>query len=451
MAATLPIEKLRRYVALLNPAEPITEADDPRYVALDDGDEPVRGSDGSVIEQIRYNIVIQQPEGATCQLFTGFPGSGKTTELHRLGRSLGAQSGDAGHVVVIDAMSYLDRYSPLTITDVLRVLAYHLDREATRVEGGDPDRASGYLQRLWTWLQTDVEIRSIGFEAYGSKLMAEIRDNPTFRQKAEAIFQLRFQEFAREAHGVIAEAIARMRGALGVTRIVVLVDSLEKISAVRPEDRPRIEDSVEAVFTSHARWLRIPCHAVYTFPFWLRFRTTSLPVLFDGPPLALPMVKIRDRTGSLYEPGVRRMIDMIARRIDDPTSLFGDDWRTQVLPLVLASGGYPRDLLRMVRDAITRASSRTFPLTEAQIERVIDLVAEEYGMAALQADADLLAYIAVHHALPQGEASTRAASKLFELWQALTYRNGEEWYDLHPMVRRARAVQEALKRLNAQP
>lgn len=42
-----------------------------------------------------------------------------------------------------------------------------------------------------------------------------------------------------------------------------------------------MEASVQTLFVEHASWLRLPCHAIYTFPLWLRFRTAELDACYD--------------------------------------------------------------------------------------------------------------------------------------------------------------------------
>lgn len=440
----LPIAQLRQYVASCDPMAPLTDPESDLYVDFDAG-VGLRGEGGSCMESLQHRIRLADPLRGSVQLFTGFPGTGKTTEIHRLKRALEQEPGDWSSVVLIDAQDYFDRYTPLSITDVLRVLAYHLDREATRAEGRDPDVVPGYGVRFWQLLQSDVDIKGMGFEAYGASLMAEIKDNPTFRQKAEAALQLRFQHFAIEAHEVIREAIIRLRRATGLTRVVVILDGLEKMTALTPEARAEMEESLESVFSIHAPWLRLPCHTIYTFPLWLRFRTTDLSTCYDGPALTLPMVKIRKRDGTTHTAGVDRLVELVKRRLGgDLGPVFGPDARATLVPLIEASGGYPRDLLRLVRDVISLA--RTFPVDAAHIERAIGGLAEEYKMVSLLANLDVAAHVALHHALPQGEAEVRAASWLFERWLVLTYRNGEEWYDLHPLVRRAEHVRDAVER-----
>jgi hypothetical protein len=448
---SISLGRQRHYFKNCNPSEPLTQINDPRYVDFD-SQRDLRGADGSCIDELFRTIMLgEAPEldptdtpAPVSQIFTGFPGAGKTTELHRLKARLENDPDEPSHVVFLNAEDFINRHTPPSITDMLRVLAYFMDREATRAEGKDPDKAPGYLNRLWTWLQSDAELKTIGFDAYGPKLMFEIRNNPTFRQKAEALLQLRFQEFAEEAHNIIEDAIVRLRAASGQDRVVLIVDGLEKFSAVVPEQQSEMEASIESVFSNHARWLRLPCHTVYTCPLWLRFRTVNMGTAYNSPIKTLPMIKVRDRAGQPHSPGYQKLTELLMHRLQPPDAepntdaglieVFGEGYQRALDPMIEASGGYPRDLLRMVRDAITLTSS--YPIDLKTIQRVIDRVAEEYKMITLRSNEEVLHHIATTHTLPTGSDRLAAASRCFEEWQVLTYRNGEEWYDLHPLVRR---------------
>ncbi|MCB9764181.1 MAG: hypothetical protein H6739_30700 [Alphaproteobacteria bacterium] len=434
---TIPLSTLRRWIRALKPDEPLGLRD-PRYVDLDE--DGLRGRDGSCVEQLARSVLFRDPGEPSCFLFSGYPGTGKTTELRRLALQLEGVEGERSAVVFVDAEDYLDRYTPPSITDVLRILAWHLDQEALRAEGADPGARTTYLHRLWSWLQQDVEIKDVGLDVYGLKLMAEIKDNPNFRRRVEEVLQLRFQAFAKEAHEVIGEAIERIRAARGVTRVVVVVDGLEKLTALRPEDRTRMEECVESVFCSHVEWLRIRAHVIYTFPLWLRFRRPDLGTRFDAPPLVLPMVKVQEQDGAPCASGVSKLTELVFQRIDEPTSVFGAQPEAALRVLVEASGGYPRDLLRLVRDLLTRA--RSFPVGPSDLDRVVQVLAEDYKHATLLSDLTVLRYVHANHRLPDGDDAVRSAARLFDLLQVLTYRNGREWYALHPLVARSRALTE---------
>lgn len=435
----IPIEQLRRYVQNCDPARPVGPTD-PFYVDLDAG-EPVRGESGqSCVGQMLRTLQLADPTGETCQLFTGFRGSGKTTELRRLAWSLEQDQETPTRTVYVDFYDYLDLNSPIEVADVLRVLAWCLDREATSAEGRDPDAEPGYLSRLMGFLRTNVDMKELTVHLAGQSVMMELRDNPAFKARLAEVLASRFQQFAREAQQAMRESVLRIRKATGAERVVVIADSLEKISPVFEHNREAVEISVESLFLQHARLLQVPCHIVYTFPSWLRFRTASFGAHFAQEAVVLPMVRVAAPDGTPYPPGERKLIELIRRRIDLP-ALLGSD--AALLPIVRASGGYPRDLLRLVRELLVQA--RAFPAPATEVERVIDRLAEDYADVVRSTDLDLLVAVARTHGIPVGTTEDlRDFGDLIERWLVLTYRNGRRWYDLHPLVRRAAVVQQRL-------
>lgn len=436
---TMELWDLRRFVKQCDPLRPL-EAGDPLYVPLDD----VRGT-VSCVDALFRTVALSETE--SCQLFTGFPGTGKTTELKRLARRLSEAKDTPTHTIYVDFEEYVDRYSPISITDVMRVIAYCMDREATIAEGKDPAENPGYLERFFEYIsRTDAEVKSLGFGAYGASLMLELKNNVTFRQKAEAALQGRFQQFVREAQDVMAESVIRLRKARGAfaERVVVIADGLEKLTPLREEERGTMESSVETLFLTHRDLLRIPCHAIYTFPLWLRFRTAQLGTSYGREPLILPMVKVHTPDGAAHEAGIAKMVEMVRRRVEDLAPIFGDDPAATLRPIVEASGGYPRDLLRMVRSLLM--DNTTFPLRPADAGRVIGELSRAYADTIVGTYLDVLVRVAKTHELPKENAAELALfGHMFERWLILAYRNGEEWYDLHPLVRRASTVQARLK------
>lgn len=442
------LRHLQHFVKQCDPLQPL-DAGDPRYIDLDEGDN-VRGSDeGSCIDEIERTIVFSEPSSPVCQLFTGFPGSGKTTELRRLQSRLHENKLVSMHVVMIDFQEYRTDPTPLSIMETLRVLAYELDRAATRAEGEDPDKKPGYVKRFYDFLKsTNIDLKGLGFAQFGGTLMIEAKGNPTFREKIEQALAPRFQLFAREAQEVMAEAVVRLRRATHAQQIVVIVDALEKVVPLREEDRAMLEASAETVFVEHASWLRLPCHVVYTFPLWLRFRTTQLDGLYDRPAQILPMVKVADREQQRYAPGHDKLVELVARRLriqqdSQLERIFGKNLEETLHPLIAASGGYTRDLLRMVREVLWGA--RVFPVDRKTIERIIERTAEGYIAAVRSVDAEVLVEIARSHDLPRGDhAQIAAFGRLLQGYLVLAYRNGQPWYDLHPLVRRAPVIREGL-------
>jgi len=437
----LAVHRLRQFIKACDPLLPLNPGDS-AYVELDQG-VPVRGSGGAAcIDALQATVDLSEPTEATCQLFSGFSGSGKTTELRRLKVRFEEDRTTATHVTFVNADEYIDPYTPITITDVLRVLAHALDQAAAEQEAaatGEPvDPSKGYVRRFFDFLtQTDVALKNVGFDTYGAKLMLELKENPAFRERAEKALSLRFQQFASEAREVMDAAVVRLRKATGAQRVVLIVDGLEKLSTIREEDRIKVEASVETVFVQQASWLRPPCHAIFTFPLWLRFRA-PLGGMYDREPQVLPMVKIaeHDAARTDFRPGVDKLVELVARRIA-VDEVFAD--RAQVEALVRASGGYPKDLLRLVREVLY--TSKAFPVTATDVQRVVDRLAEAYAQTVRGPAFGILTEIAETHAIPSGDSAVVAAfGRLLEQWLVLAYRNGGEWYDVHPLVRKKLAA-----------
>ena len=86
--ATIPLETIKQWLKACN-ADEALEPNDPRYINLEtveiDGKPAhLRGEDW--IKPLYRTI--QRADEPTCQLFSGYAGTGKTTELRRLKRFL---------------------------------------------------------------------------------------------------------------------------------------------------------------------------------------------------------------------------------------------------------------------------------------------------------------------------------------------------------------------------
>jgi hypothetical protein len=283
---------------------------------------------------------------------------------------------------------------------------------------------------------------TFGWAGGGVNLLFELRDNPTFRQKLDAALSTRFQMFSRDAQQSMRESVIRIRKASHAERVVVLADSLEKITPLREEDRSAVEWSVEALFLQHAHLMQTPCHIVYTFPFWLGFRTAGLGTAYNQEPVSLPMVRVSSPDGAPFRAGLDRLVELVGRRVD-VARVFGPEAEQTLVPLAAASGGYPRDLLRMVRELLTHSAA--FPVAPTDSRRVIGRLAEDYVDIIRSTDLDLLVEVARTHTVPAGtDAEIRQFGRLLERWLVLAYRNGRRWYELHPLVREAPLVKARL-------
>ncbi|MEE8587234.1 MAG: hypothetical protein V3T83_20535, partial [Acidobacteriota bacterium] len=148
---------LREFFQHLNdrPLEP----DDDFYVRLYESSEL---SDDDPVELLARGI--EWTPGESVQLFSGYRGSGKSTELRRLRRRL-QQSGYL--VGLIDLKDYVNLSEPIDITDFLMALCGGLSELLDDKEflGKDPKRET-YWERFSHFLtKTDVEFKELSGKA----------------------------------------------------------------------------------------------------------------------------------------------------------------------------------------------------------------------------------------------------------------------------------------------
>lgn len=146
----------------------LSGTDDELYVRI--YDHPEVASDDPVNLLARG---IEWTPGGSVQLFSGFRGTGKSTELRRLMERLE----DSGFLVVLyDVEDYVNLHTPVDVADFLIALAGGFG-EALAKKGllkGDPAQRS-YWERFRKFLtDTNVEIDGVSFEAGGVGLQAAL-------------------------------------------------------------------------------------------------------------------------------------------------------------------------------------------------------------------------------------------------------------------------------------
>jgi hypothetical protein len=408
------------------------EPTDKRYVALYE-DSALEQDDP--IEILARNITYTA--GDSVQLFSGFRGTGKSTELRRLRVTLQ----ERGYRVFLADMShYLNLSSRVDVSDFLMAVAGATGELVAEgnILATDPTKL-GYWQRCIDFLtRTRIDLKELGVEAGipGGKLnlKANLRSDPRFVRRLQdqmanhlgAFVEHIRQYFTELSNHLIAEDVA------APSKLVLLVDSVERIrgSSANAEE---VQSSVETLFASHADKLRIPgYHVVYTVPPYLKVRYAGLGGEYGlGGVQVLPTLKVRVRgTDRPFPPGLDALERVVANR-GDWGRLLG---RRETLDrLSVTSGGHLRDLLRLVTDLIVRA--KTLPVSNATVDRAIEQLRQEY-LPIADADARWLMRISrTNRAELEELGSLPSLARFLDTHLVLCYRNGAEWYDLHPLIR----------------
>lgn len=421
----------------LEPTDPLRE---PIHEVLDDAD-PVL----LMQRHVDFNDV------QSLQLFSGFRGAGKTTELFRLRGELRKQ----GYVVLYaDAMEYVNPAEPVDIADMLMVIAGAFsDTLAKHPDFGTDIARESFWDRLKNFL-TRTELRISGADARadysspgkavlggisaGLNIKAEIKTASSFRQNLQKFLSGHLVELKNEVDLFIEEGVKTVRAKHGEdAQIVFIFDSLEQLrgSFLTWKDVIR---SVEQLFSVHIDRLRLPyVHTIYAVPPWLKFVLPS-----EAPMTVLPTVHLWDnapdrprskRAWSVFQHLIQRRL-----KSDGIDRLFGPNGAAAGGPLdrlIGACGGHVRDLLRLMQETLKRAT--TLPVTSQVLDSVINATRRDLLPIALD-DARWLRDIAESRdaAMPNtDERSVERLSNFLDTHRVIYFVNGSAWYDVHPLIR----------------
>lgn len=403
--------------------EPL-EPSDPRYVKLYEPPSPLAGQDPVELlaEAIRFS------PGQSIQLLSGFRGTGKTTELRRL-ESVLVREGYK--VVYMDMDHYVNMSTPVDISDFLMSIAGALG-EALRAPDqlGEDPRREGYWDRLVAFLK-DTKITLPEVSATGIK--ANLKSDPTFRQELQKRMEGHLGALVGHVRRFVEECVATLKARHGSeTEVVLLIDSVEHVRGTYTNAR-FVQESVEVLFTGHAEKLKLPnVHVVYTVPPYLKARANNLGMLYGmGAVQIFPAIKIRSDQGIIHEPGVKALKELVMRR-GNYHRLFAQDERL-IERLIMMSGGNIRDLLRLFGEVIRRA--KVLPVGESIVEDAVNQMRTEF-LPIADDDAIWLAHIAETHEARLGNIERLPdLARFFDTHVVLCYRDGPEWYDVHPLIR----------------
>ncbi|MEW6752188.1 MAG: hypothetical protein AB1505_14575 [Candidatus Latescibacterota bacterium] len=424
-----------------NRCKPFEELDpsDERNLDVDRfGRERVRGINW--VEKLASRI--EYSDEPVFELYSGLPGSGKSTELRRLAQRLASPQGAHLLPVRIDAEDAFDLANPIDIPDIIAAIVHAADEAVLQAEGKDPGKAleEGYLQRLWTWLQrTDFDLGKAEYAIpEGPKLVVEMRTRPTLRARVRAAVAAHLTTFLREARDelILQQARAERCGYRG---LVVMVDSLEKLRGITT-NWTEVLGSAERVFGSGAPYLRLPVHVLYTVP-------AALVSRFVGEVEFMPMIKLHERDGGVFAAGYAAAREIIRRRIpDEPLcEILGNACEERVRKIIELSGGYPREIVRLLQNVV---ASPEYPLPEDGLGRIFNEVRDGYRKAVPAEAFPWLAQVAVEHYLTiQNEDHRRAADLMLSLNAVMRYLNSQDWFCLHPAVEQIPGVQAAIEAL----
>lgn len=432
---------LRKFYQACNPSKTLNlgKVEDRQYY-IDFSS--VRG--GEIIEELERTITLFAPDEATCQLFTGHIGCGKSTELLRLKDKLERQG---FHVVYFESSKDLD-LADVDISDILLSVAHQV---SSSLEAVQIQLKPGYFNKLFTemkdFLQTPIDLSVEAELSLGiAKVTAQTKDSPKLRNQLRQYLEPRTNGILEAINELIERAIKELKRR-GKQGLVVIVDNLDRVDS-SPKPMGRMQP--EYLFIDRGEQLRrLNCHLVYTIPLALIFSNESevLTSRLGGgvDPKLLPMVPVKSKDGKECAEGMVLLRQMIMARafpdqnVCERLNLIKEvfDHPETLDRLCRGSGGHVRNLLGLLYSCLQKKNP---PISLDCIEKVIKERRSKIVLGVQSHEWELLRQVRKSKRVEQAPEYQAMLRNML----VFEYRNDDDgpWFDINPILADAKELQE---------
>jgi len=269
-----------------------------------------------------------------------------------------SKSGENTYKVVrCEMQEYLNLSIPIDISDFLICLAGAIsDRLSDDSLLGKDLKRESYWTRFHNFLQT-TKVTIDGVEAATDDLTvkASFKEDPTFKQQMQEQLKGRLGSLVQDVRSFVDECRRQLEKKFPGAQLVVILDSVEQIRGTSVNETD-VFSSVETLFAGHADKLKFEfVHMIYTAPPWLTIKAPGVGGLFDGVRM-IPCIKVREKDGTRCDAGIAALREVVNKRGGGNwLPLFGTE--PQLDRILVASGGYMRDLLRLMQQAVMQGTT----------------------------------------------------------------------------------------------
>lgn len=312
-------------------------------------------------------------------------------------------------------------------------------RNLKKKYGANPAN-EGYWERIVNFLKTEVKVTELTLEAgvEGAKtgIKASLKDDPSFKAQLQHQLRGHVARLVQEARDFAASVVEKVRELEHDPdkKVVYLIDSVEHIRGVG-QDADLVYKTVENLFSAHAESLHFNMlHVVYTIPPYLTPLAPGLGRYLGGGMVCyLPSVHILNRDGTPDETGLQIMREIIQCRYPAWEEVFTEE---QLSKMALSTGGDFREFFRLIRGSLLKGvNSGQLPISDSIIEEASNHLRRDMLPIAKE-DKEWLRKIAASKdcELESIKELPRLA-RFFDTSLVLNYRNGDYWYDVHPLLK----------------
>jgi len=358
-------------------------------------------------------------------LFLGHIGTGKSTLLYQLERSLRGTY----RVIRFSVQEYLDMES-ITMANLLFVMYERIFNECS----GDLDDNSEILKVLyekWNAVTTieyerekNAEIKlngevELGIKAKIIKLMSKLSSTLKFGTKeCKTICSVIKNDINDYIHllNELIEAIYKKNE----KPLLLMFEDLEKISS---------EDALRIFKTDGPYFKQIKLHLLLTTPIFLKYHTSFKNIISQNFTFTerCPIIAVSDANGSEYDEGINKMCEIVNKRVDE--KLINRD---ALKNAVKYSGGVIRDLLWMIGEAARIC--KTNCINKDDVEAAFYDLQVLYGDGLRQKQVDIIDRVYNNpFCLVDEDDNDDDELKLMQAEVIIEY-NGKQWRGIHPAV-----------------
>ncbi len=377
-------------------------------------------------------------------LFMGHKGCGKSTELNHLQADLGTDF----LVLNFSVVEELD----VTQVSFIELVIVTMERlfDTVMRNGLEPVIPTHYLESLRSWGATKEieEIKekynitvdgSIGAElsipfwkAFFVKFKATAKTSGSLKELIRKNIEPRLSDLLQLCNGLIHEIKSNL-GEINKKDMLLIIEDLDKMPL----------DQSQRLFYNHPHQLtQLKTHLIFTFPIAIYYSTQFASIKpYFSIIRELPMIKIAEKNGAPYLPGISTLREIVQSRMD--LKLFEEN--SMLDQIIADSGGCLRDLFLMIYEAAEFALNQDRNIltendrlrAEQKLKKDYDSSIAEFreGNIHITVEEFFNTLVELANNPLKKPDNTEVIMYLKQSLCVLSY-NGEGWVDLHPLVRK---------------
>lgn len=399
------------------------------------------------VDDNAYDCVLEMKQAIEWEdesgsyLFSGLRGVGKTTELKRLVKELNETNTVAFYCSADD---YLDLTNPSISQAELVFCALAGLSDAVTQRYGKKILEHTIWDRTKSLMQSDVSLKPKIKSAIGLDIEFSLQENITFKQELVE-FSRQSSQFFQEAHKFASELVELIHKQAPENKIVLVVDSLERLTAPSGEEST-LYDSLKDLFFNYPSRLYYPnMSVIYTVPPYLHAVLPNIDSHYSGT-FSLPNFKVMDKpiapdfTHQRNQDGLAKMRCIVDKAYPEWQTIVVDE---VLIYLAFLSGGNVRRLFSLIRHLTKKASlnQEELPVSSTKSDSVLQAIAEEtkplqwlnaedrkWLETCKKTSGNLAQHIKVL------ETDLPPIIRLFDHSLVLNYKNGSIWYQVPPLI-----------------